>query len=93
MLEKFIEKILNKYYAKKLMDFICENLLIYYIDKQVIYGEKLVSLYVKRKKWDTKYYELVASFSYDECFKVYINQLKESVKQIRDRVEEAIERD
>lgn len=69
-----IEKILDKYYAKKLEFMIRNSLALYFINKKFIYTKHLLELYIKLPKWQESYYTLVMVIPYTECFGVIIDK-------------------
>ena len=57
---KIIEKILDKYYAKKLDDFVKFIELEYYLDFKHIYTKKDILIQVKEKRYnDDEYLEII----------------------------------
>jgi hypothetical protein len=78
-----IEKILDKYYAKKLEAKIKNSLSLYCIDKSFIYSKSIISLYVKNKKWKDDCYTLIMAIPYEECFELLIDN-KRYISLIKD---------
>ena len=82
---KFIEKILDKYFARKLVDEIKFFLAKYNIDKKVVYDKYGVQFLIKNKKYNENYYKTIIDLPYKECCYCFINEIdkiKESVKDI-----------
>ena len=67
-----LEKILDKYYAKKLEMYLRNSLAEYYIDKKFVYTKHLLELYLKKTKWKDEHYVLVMAIPYGKCFEAYI---------------------
>lgn len=80
-----LEKILDKYFTKKLMTKICDNLYIYYLDKQVIYHKNYAEFKVKKKKFKEEYYNTIFSICNDESLEAYLN-FDEIIKAIKHQI-------
>ena len=85
-----IEKILDKYYAKKLIDKLSDDLMIYSIDKRIKFNKNSFHLEIKKRKYDPEYYKRILILPYDECFDIYINRYKEFKKDILSIIEEVL---
>lgn len=81
-----LEKIIDKYYAKKLVQKLIDAISVYYIDKNVIYTKHMVELYVKKKKWKEENYVLIMAKPYSECFDVLVNGYMELEKTVRESI-------
>ena len=68
-----IEKILDKYYTKKLVELIFNDIVIYYIDKRVRYEKDFAIIDIKKRKYSEEYYKELVYISYGESLNTLIN--------------------
>ena len=80
-----IERILDKYYMKKLVDKIKFTLLPYYLDFEYIFEEDRVLINCKKKKY--KDYSPVIKIDYKYCFS-YLCDYDNFVKRIKRLVDD-----
>lgn len=85
-----IEKILDKYYAKKLIDKLSNDLILYYIDKKVNFNKNSFHLEIKYRKFNEEYNRILI-LSYNECFDILVNHYEDFKKQIINIVEDCIQ--
>lgn len=81
-----IEKILDRYFTKKLMTKIYDDLYIYCLDKQVIYHKNYAEFKVKKKKFKEEYYNTIFTICNDESLEAYLNYdeiIKVIIQQIK----------
>lgn len=87
-----IEKLLDKYYAKKLIDKLSNDLMIYYIDKRIKFNKDSFHLEIKYKKFDEEYYNRILILPYNECFDILVNRYEDFKKQIINIVEKILKK-
>lgn len=83
-----IEKILDKYYTKKLIEKLDLDLKLYCLDTKYNFEKEKVSVYIKKKYWNDKNYVYLASFYYKETLEYIVNYkymelLKDLAKYIK----------
>lgn len=66
-----LEKIIDKYFAKKLEISFRNSLMMYYIRKRFTYTNHLLELYIKREKDND--FVLIFAIPFSECFEVLIH--------------------
>lgn len=78
-----IEKILDKYYSKKLMEFLDRQLLEWFIDKRYLIKDTYVSLQIKKCKYNDSEYKEIITFAKKDAFIYLCNQseLKKVLRQ------------
>lgn len=68
-----IDKFLDNYYSKKLNRYI-RNILLYYTPSYKIEKNKnIVSIYIKRKEYQDKYYKKILDYDIDRAFDMLLN--------------------
>lgn len=85
-----IEKILDKYYTKKVVEQIKSNMIIYMIDKKFEYKNNCLTVYVKKKLIKNQYYWCIFKMRYEDSLYYFIHiedVIKEIHKQIKDYIE------
>jgi len=81
-----IEKMLDKYYTNKLKDIISTDLITYYLDYQFKEDSDLLYVYVKKKKYDKKHYEILYTFRKRQIITLLFD-LEKLSKLIKERVD------
>lgn len=82
-MSKLIEKILDKYFAKKFMDKLQEELLIFYIDRKVTYSKKYARLQIKNRKYNDEHYVTILTIYYPYSFDMYWTRYDKIVEEIK----------
>ena len=79
-----IEKILDKYFAKKFMDKIKKDLSIncFYTDKKITYLKDFARLQIKHHKYSDEHYITILTIPYNESF-MYCNNYENIAEGIR----------
>lgn len=85
-----LEKVLDKYYTKKLMKQIKEYLDVFNLDKRIVYYKDYAILEVKRRKWKEENYITVFSCRYEEAFINLLNLGSSLVESLIKMVEEKV---
>lgn len=86
-----IEKILDKYYAKKLKEKMEYDLSLYYVDKYFKFTNNLLELYIKDRKWKETEYILVMAIPFSECFEKIVNyKYKDLIERVDYLIDEKI---
>lgn len=69
-----IEKILDKYYVKKLKKFLDRELMIYFLDHRYIDKDMFLELQIKEEQYNDKQYKEILTFYKSEIFNNLCNQ-------------------
>ena len=85
-MSKLIEKILDKYFAKKFMDKLQEELLIFYIDTKVTYSRRYARLQIKNRKYNDKQYKTVLMIYYPYSFTIYWTNYNKIAEEIKNNI-------
>ena len=82
-----IEKILDKYYKRKLKLYLNRQLLYWFIDYRYIESEDYLELQVKKEPFNDEQYKRILTFNKQEIFINLCNQekLKECLKERIDK--------
>lgn len=83
-----IDKILDKYYARKLEEKIKDFLMHYLIDKKFEYGKLFINLYVKDTEPNTNNYIFIIAIPYEQCFDILID--KDKYRNLKTTIEERL---
>lgn len=90
MLEKIIEKRLDRYYSNKLMKEITDSIrFIFDLDFKTEREENRFIMYVKKRKYKDSEYEAIIHFRYDEAI-IHLIRIDETRKYVRKLVEDYI---
>lgn len=71
-----IERILNNYFQKKLINRLKFSLLIYYLDFKYIFTKNKISVQCKRKKYNDEEYVNVFKIDKEDCYYYLCNYEK-----------------
>jgi len=84
MLDKIIDRILDRYYARKLAKNISLIFEVRGIDAEYKYTEKTLVVRTKKREYKDDYYKSILSLSYDECIYCLanINEFDKRIFQI-----------
>lgn len=85
-----LEKILDKYYTKKLMKQMKEYLDVFSLDKRIVYHKDYATLEVKRRKWKEENYIIVYSCLYDKALVELINLSEIEINNLRENISKII---
>lgn len=85
-----IEKILDRYYTKKVVDQIKSNMIIYMIDKKFEYKNNCLTVYVKEKQFKDKYYWFIFKMRYEDSI-YYLIHIEDVVKEIHKQIKYYLE--
>jgi len=82
-----IEKILDKYYKRKLKRYLDRELLFWFIDHRYIEDRNYLELQVKKETFNDKQYKEILTFNKQEIFIILCNQeeLKQCLKERIDK--------
>lgn len=91
-MDRFIEKNIDKYFARKLKKRILDSLCWYYISKRIIFNKKFVTVEIKSKKWKEQYYVTIKGIPYEECYKYVLDEnfYSKFIITLEERIEELI---
>lgn len=91
MINKFIHRILDKYYADKLITEIIDSFrCIYYLDFKTEKSENMVCLYVKKPKYKNTEYSKVIHFRIEEAI-IHLIRIDNTRKAVREIIEKYLE--
>lgn len=84
MLDKIIDRILDRYYARKLEKNISFVFKARGIDAKFIYSKEILNVCTKKRKYKDDYYTNTFSLSYNECIYCLanINEFNKKIIQI-----------
>ena len=77
-----LEKIIDKYFAKKLEQELKVDLSVYCLDKKFIYTKHCLELSVKKRMWQEKYYVIIMVIPYEECFTTLTKSYKSLIADL-----------
>lgn len=74
-----IDRILDKYYTKKLIEFIKSELVMYNLDKKFEVTKDRVMIFIKKDKYNDNEYTLIGIFKKKMHLNVYATKIKQYV--------------
>jgi hypothetical protein len=78
-----IDKILDKYYARKVVWYLMDALSVFYIDKKIVKTKNHIGIWVKERKLKDKYYEQIYNLRLENS--VYnLLHIDDLVKEIKE---------
>ena len=83
-------RVLDKYYTKKLMEELKDYLDVFNIDKRIVYYKNGATLEIKKRKWRDENYKEIFYCEYDKGFMKVINLSVSDISRLRKYVEEKI---
>ena len=93
MLNKTIHRILDRYYADKLIKEIIDSFrCIYYLDFKIERSENRICLYVKKPKYKNTEYEKVIHFRIEEAI-MHLIRIDNTRKAVREIIEEYLKKE
>lgn len=87
-----IEKILDKYYTKKVVEQLLDNLLFFYrLDHKVCWTNKKVLIKVKRKQHKKEYYKEIFNIHYSDAL-FYFTHIEDVIKGFKENIKLYLEK-
>ena len=80
-----IDRILDKYYKRKLKEYLDRELLFWFIDHRYIEDRNYLELQVKKETYNDKQYKEILTFDKQDIFIILCNQ-KELEKCLKERI-------
>ena len=85
-----IDRILDKYYTKKLIEFIKSALVMYILDKKFEVTKDRVKIFIKKDKYNDNEYTLIGTFLKKDALEYLCNQ-NEVILNLRKKAKEYCE--
>ena len=81
-----LEKILDRYYIKKVVKEIIKMLRMYFISFRFVYEKDVIRIFIKKHYYDDTMYELIGSLDKKRGF-VYLSNIKRVNKELQKEID------
>ena len=86
-----LQKILDKYYAEKAIESVCTAISVMKIDTKIVKEKRQYSLYIKKPKYEDKYYKHFFTVRFEYALGKYLDIYNTPKKEFTDKVEEYLD--
>lgn len=82
-MKEMIDRILDKYYARKVIWYLMDGLSVFCLDKKVVKSKTHIQIWIKKKKLKDEYYEQIYTLRLENSFYnlLHIDELVKDIKQ------------
>lgn len=87
-----IDRILDKYYARKVIWYLIDGLTIFYLDTKVVKSKTHIRIWIKKKKLKDDYYEHIYTLRLENSFYNLLH-IDDLVKEIKEEARNYLEKE